>query len=298
MSDRLRLIAFSRPPALAAAFHTGFFAREGLDVEYTRAPGSVRQIRGLLAGEFDVAHTAVDNVFAYVDDEAVDLAIVLVTELGTELRLVARDASDVRALAGTRLGVDAARTGHAFIAYKILALHGVPPGAYAVVPVGGTAERLVALRAGEVDVALLSPPHDEDALASGCRVVAEAARYFPGWPSLSVAVRRAWASAHRGLLVRYVRALLAASRWSAADENRDAVVAALAEDLNGDRSFATLVYERASRAREAPPPPSIEEMRASVRRVLALRGEMTQRDGPSGIELYTDFSYVAEALRS
>src|ERR1700732_1339124 len=46
----------------------GFFAREGLEVEVTPTPGSVYQMTHLISGDFDIAHTAMDNVVAYTEN--------------------------------------------------------------------------------------------------------------------------------------------------------------------------------------------------------------------------------------
>ncbi len=264
--DRLRVIGFGTPPALAAAIDAGFFAREGIAVELTRTPSSERQLRGLLAGEWDVAHTAVDNVFQYVDAEGADLVLVLVGEIGTDVRLVARDAADIASLAGKRLGVDSPRSGYALLGYLILARKGIASGGYDVLQVGGSTERAQALIAGKVDLAMLGSPQVEQAVAAGCRVLADAAAYAPGYPALSVAVRRTWAAAHRDLLVRYCRALLAAIRSTAAA------------------------------GRDASAPPSPVEMRSAVGRALALRREVLGA-GPVDLDRYLDLSYAEAAGR-
>jgi ABC-type nitrate/sulfonate/bicarbonate transport system substrate-binding protein len=258
--DQLRVIGFGTPPALAAALEGGF-AREGIDVDLTRTPSSERQIRGLLAGEWDVAHTAVDNVFEYVDAEGADLVLVLVGEIGTDVRLVARDAADIASLAGKRMGVDSPRSGYALLGYLILARNGVARGGYDVLQVGGSTERARALTQGRVDFAMLGSPHAEEAAGAGCRVLADAAAYAPGYPALSVAVRRTWAAAHRDVLIRYCRALLAAIR---------------------------------STAPSGPPP--VAEMRASVGRALALRREVLG-DGPLEVGRYIDLAYAEAAAR-
>src|SRR5919206_2247357 len=86
----LRLIAFSRPVALLAAQAKGFFERERLSVEVELTRGSIEQIRGLLAGRWDIAHTAADNVMAYVDREGADLFVFAVADLGVGQQLVVR----------------------------------------------------------------------------------------------------------------------------------------------------------------------------------------------------------------
>ncbi len=294
MTDRLRVIGFGKPPALAVALREGWFAREGLEVDFTRTPSSERQIRGMLAGEWDVAHTAVDNVFEYVDQENADLVLILVGEVGTDIRLIARDATDIAQLAGKRLGVDSPRSGYALMAYLILAKNGIDRSRYEVLQVGGSTERGRALAAGTVDFAMLGSPHDEEALAAGSRVLAESATYIPAYPALTVAVRRTWSTAHRDVLVRYCRALLGAIRVAADAGRRDATIAALAAELGTDPAAAARVYDRAARSREGSAPPSVDEMRASVRRALDMRRSVT---GSAATDLarYIDLSFAETA---
>src|SRR5207302_2713774 len=63
----LRLIVFPGGFNLPVwvAQEKGFFARQNLSVTLTLTPGSVFQLTRLIAGDFDVALTAVDNVIAY-----------------------------------------------------------------------------------------------------------------------------------------------------------------------------------------------------------------------------------------
>src|SRR5919202_5638314 len=112
----IRLIAFSRPVALLAAQAKGLFEREGLSVEVELTRGSIEQIRGLLEGKWDIAHTAADNVMAYVDREGADLFVFAVVDLGVGQTLVVRpDVTSFTDLRGRPLAVDALDTGYAFV---------------------------------------------------------------------------------------------------------------------------------------------------------------------------------------
>jgi ABC-type nitrate/sulfonate/bicarbonate transport system substrate-binding protein len=294
--DRLRLISFSTPPALAVALHDGWLEREEIAVDLTRAPSSERQISGLLAGEWDVAHTAVDNVFAHVDGSGADLALVLVGEIGTDVRLVGRQAGEIGRLAGKRLGVDSPRSGYALMAYAILGRHGLDRSRYEVVEVGGSAQRAKELVAGSIDLAMLGAPYDEEAIAAGCRVLADAASYFPGYPALTVAVARTWAAGHRDLLRRYLRALAGAIRWSADPGNAEGTIAAIAAALGGNDRLARRLWERSARTREGSAPPSVPEMRAAAARALEVRRAVTSMGEPDAIDRYIDLSFAEEAL--
>ena len=203
----VRLIAFSKPAALRAAEQQAYFAREGLTVEVELTRGSVEQIRGLLEGRWDIAHTAADNVMAYRDREGADLFVFAVIDLGVGQTLVVRpEVTSFADLRGRPLAVDAIDTGYAFVLRRMLANNDLPWGCYELVPVGSTPQRLQALREGRVVGALLSSP------AEGLRVLAPAADYFPLYPGLTAATTRGWARAHEGELVGYTRALLAGAR--------------------------------------------------------------------------------------
>ena len=293
--ERLRLVAFSRPTGFVAALRNGAFAAEGLAIDFSQATGSTAQIRGLLAGEFDIAHTNADNVMAYVEGEDADLVVLLVAELGTGQKLVVRPGiASIAELAGRTVGVDAVASGYAFVLYRMLADAGLRRDDYRVASVGGTAERFAALTSGRVGGALLSPPFDERAAASGCRVLVNASTTFPGYPALTVAARRSWAYANRDLARRYCRALLAGVRWAADPRNREAGIDLLAADLGSDRATAEAHYER-ERAERERVAPTVAEMREALGRVAALRQEFTGAAAPLDLDRYFDAAYAIVA---
>jgi len=260
----VRLIAFSRAPALVAAFERGFFAAEGLEVTFTRATSSRAQLDALLAGEHDVAHTAADNVVARVD-KGEDLRVVLVVDRGVDHRLIASPGiARPEDLAGRVLGVDSPESGHAIVAYTMLAEAGIARGRYRAVAVGSTAERYAALVAGTVDAALLSPPHDERAVGQGCHVLADAATRFADLPGLTVAVRGSWAAANADGVMRYCRALLAGARSSGGDDAH-------------------------------PLTRSIAEMEQALRAALALRRAAGLASGDIDVRRYFDPAYARAA---
>lgn len=209
---RLRLIAFSRAPALDAAERDGRFAAEGIELDVARATSSTAQLSALLAGDCEIVHTAADNVLARVDAGEPDLCVYLIAELSVDLRLVARGLTSIAALAGRRVGVDSPTSGHALLLYSILERADVRRGGYETVALGSSAQRAAALREGRIDAALLSPPHDAAAIADGAVALAECAREFPRHPGLTVAARPSWAQGNEGALVGYLSALIAGQR--------------------------------------------------------------------------------------
>lgn len=259
---RLRVIAFSRPPALDAAEREGRLAAERIELEVVGATGSSAQIASLMAGECDVVHTAADNVLARVDRGERDLRVYLVAELGLDLRLVARGVTSTRDLAGRRLGVDAAWSGHALLLYALLERAGIARGDWEAVQLGGSAQRLAALQGGRVDAALLSPPHDATGVEQGAVVLADCAREFPRHPGLTIAARPSWAAVHGAALEGYLRAIVAGQR------SVGATVLAVPEQRGALLGALTL-----RRSLTGGPPPVAAEIDAAFDPAHALRAD-------------------------
>lgn len=224
--SRLRLNVFPGGfnwPSFVAQ-HEGMFAREGLSVELLSTTGSVAQMTGLAAGEFDIAITAFDNVVAYVEGQGeapIGAQPEFFAFMGSDdsfLALVARpEISRIRELRGRSLSVDAATTGYAFVLFDMLERAGLEEGAYTVRKVGGMAQRFDDLCRGESAATLLSAPYDLIAERAGMRVLT---RLEPPYQGNVAAARRSWANRQPGLVAGFVRAYVAALRWLAISTNR------------------------------------------------------------------------------
>lgn len=190
--------------------------------------------------------------------------------------------------------MDAAASGYALVLYRILLDHGVEPRECRIVPLGGSRERLAALREGRADAALLGPPHDAAAVRGGFRVLARADDHVPGYPTHIAAARASWASRHRDAVVGYCRALVAGTRLVRDPANRELAMALLAEAEGIDAVAAERRYEEEI-ARRPRAVPAFGEMRAAIARVVALRREVLGGASPSGVERYVDDSYLAAA---
>jgi len=67
LHNTLSVVAFVGPETLplhVAGAH-GYYAREGLDVRYEAATGSIGQMVRLIDGDCDMVMTAIDNIIAY-----------------------------------------------------------------------------------------------------------------------------------------------------------------------------------------------------------------------------------------
>lgn len=113
---------------------------------------------------------------------------------------------------------------------KLLALHGLVPTDYRERVVSGTPARLGCLKRGICDAVPIGQPQDFAAGRGGFQMLGRSGDAVPPYVYTVTAVRRSWASAHRDLLVRYVRALGAAFRFIRDPATRGTVIADIVSD--------------------------------------------------------------------
>jgi len=140
---------------LLVAIDRGLFAREGIVVDLQATTGSIAQMTDLANQNFEIAMTAFDNVVAYVEGQGeapIGAQPEFFAFLGSDnsfLSLVAQpniaSAADLR---GRTVSVDAATTGYAFALFDMLDSAGLEEGDYAIVKVGGMAQRFDVLVRG------------------------------------------------------------------------------------------------------------------------------------------------------
>jgi ABC-type nitrate/sulfonate/bicarbonate transport system substrate-binding protein len=284
--DQLRISTFGLPLPILAALRQELFESRALSVEYQQTAGSTQQIRQLLAGDVDIAHTAIDNVIAYVD-EGEELVSFLVLELGIAQKLVVRP--EVRSygdLAGRALGVDSLSTGYAFVLRKMLARNGLSTGSYELTSIGGSAQRAQLLVDGGISGTLLAAPHDWPVAKTGCYILDEASKYLPLYPSLTAATTKKVAAECENALTRYVDAVAQGKRWAADPDNRRDAIDLIADARSIERQVAEHEY-LAEIARA--PVYDISQARSSIAVVRDLRREMTAgRGGRLPIDRYFD----------
>ena len=208
----------------------GFYAAEGLEVRITPTPNSVFQMQNLVAGKFDIASSAIDNVVAYDEeqgeaplDRPADLVAVMGGMTGGVRLLVQPGIHSVADLKGTSLAVDAATTGFAFVLMKFLQQGGLSESDYQLEKMGGTAQRAEALMQNRTAGTIVVSPIDLVPIAKGYRLLGDVSSLGPYQSTLYV-VRREWARAHEAQLVSFIRGTRAAIAWLADPAHRDEAV--------------------------------------------------------------------------
>lgn len=228
----------------------GLFAKEGIEVALDRTPSSLALFKNLMAGKYQIASAAIDNVVAYVEGQAeaqID-GFDIVSFLGVHSGLVSLYArpeiKSFRDIAGKPVAVDSPASGYALVLYRILDEKGLVRGRdYSVLAVGGTGERLAAMRKNEAAVALISPPQDLEARRLGFNMMGDATASLGAYQGSVYNMRRAWAKDHEREILAFVRGVVAAHDLIFTD--KAGTIAVLQKRIKGlDAADAGTIYAR------------------------------------------------------
>jgi ABC-type nitrate/sulfonate/bicarbonate transport system substrate-binding protein len=304
-TQTLEAIVFAGNSAmpLYVAQDKGFFGREGLTVNVHPTPSSGFQMTNLINGKFHIAGTAVDNLIAYQEGQGTakverqpDL-IVIMGGSSTELALMAQpNIKSVGELRGREFALDSLSAGFAFVLRRMLEKNGLGPNDYRFVAVGGTRERLEALRQGKTAAALISEPFTTQAKQAGFSFLGEAVESVGRYQAGVQIANRAWAKENEKAVIGYIRALIAATDWIYNPANRNEAAQMLAGRVKIPEEAARSAVGQLVQGRAALDPKGALDIEG-LRNVIALReqyAEPQKKMGPP--EKYYDLSYYRKAV--
>ena len=300
----MKLIAFPGAPNLPifAGLEHGFFEDAGLALEFETTPSSKLQIERLVAGDFDVAATAFDNVVAYregqgaVEFPTVPDLFVLMGATRIELSLVVapeiREFSDLR---GKPLALDALATGFAFVLYHMLEQAGVGLEECELVPIGATPQRWEAVRDGAAAGTLTIEPFTSVAHAHGFHVLQSSRECLPNYQGGIFTASRAWTQTHETEVAAFMRGYLDGLAWTLDPANYAAAVALLLARMPAikPKVAPAVMAKLLDPATGLTPGGTIDE--AGMRTVLELRSRYARPEKTlESIERYLDLSIYAD----
>jgi len=199
------------------AIDNGLFKKQGLDVSLAVTRGSEAQFKDLMAGKYQIASTAIDNVIAYAEGQGpvqykdYDVVAFMGVHSGLNSVVGGKDVKTFADFKGKTLCVDAMATGYAFVLFDVLEKHGLMMNRdYKVIAVGGGFAREKALIEGKASGAVLSAPSDLRVQAKGGHIIADAAAALGGYQGSSYAARRGWIKGHEKEVEGFIKAIVAA----------------------------------------------------------------------------------------
>jgi len=276
-----------------AAQAKGLFAKRGLAVDIKFAPGSEEQRAGLVAGRYQIVHSAVDNAVAVVELAKVDAAIVIGGDRGFQQMFVTPEIATYADIRGKTVLVDATNTAYAFFLYAMLKQNGLNAGDYAIKAVGATGFRLAGLKDRTGVAAMLNPPYSVLAERAGLKQLGVATQSIGAIQATGGFVLRAWAKDNADILVAYLRAYIDGVRWARDPVNRGEAIALYVERLKLEGDIATRCYEAAITDGGLAKDATFDL--DGFRNVLRLRAEF-EGGSPPQPDKYLDMSYYRRAL--
>lgn len=287
--DALLTTGYHRRPAHLVAEYRGFFAAEGLAVDYHLSTYAPEHNRGMAEGRWHISLSSPDTMIARMTTDGVEYRLFMQAEAGLDAALVGRAGiTSIEQLHGQLLAGDPGDSNLDLIRRKIMRTHGIAENEYQVEIIGSSPRRLEAFLAGRVAAAMLTPPTSDKALAAGGILLAQAEDYVPNWPLTGGWSLREWLEQHRELVVRFIRAWVRATDWLLEPEHREETIELIMAKEGLSRKGAEKSYRRVvPKARIDP---------AVLLRVLELRREMNVYKPPyKPAERFYDTRYWCEA---
>ena len=206
----------------------GIFRDERIDPEVTYIQGNVRVVQSLLAGEvqFGVAGTA-GAVSARAAGEEVIIIAVPMNRL--DYTFVARQPVNKPAdLAGKKIGIGAVGGSDELATRIALEKLGVNPSNVTMVTVGGSSDRLTALRVGSVDAATVGGATFIGG-GAGLHKVLDLLELGVEFPFTAIFTTKKFAASNRETVLGFIRSYMRGVRFF--QENKEESVAITARNL-------------------------------------------------------------------
>ncbi|HWO43162.1 MAG TPA: ABC transporter substrate-binding protein [Candidatus Eisenbacteria bacterium] len=219
--DVLNVTGYQRRAPHVVAEAKGLFAREGLEVRFHQTTYAPDHNRGMAEGRWDFTLSSADTMVARTTTDGTDYLLFMQAEEGLSAYLIGQpDVRSIEQLRGHLLAGDPGDSNLDLIRKKILLTHDIAESEYRVEIIGSSPKRLEAFLQRRVKAAMLTPPASDKALAAGGVLLADADAYVPGWPLTCGWALRRWLIDHRELVVRFIRAWVAATDWLLDPANR------------------------------------------------------------------------------
>ena len=269
------------------------FEKHGLDAEVVLMSGSGIASRALVAGSVEISPIATPTVMNAVLAGS-DMVILGHTMPGVVQALMVRpDIKKDEDLKGKSVGVTTFGSLTDFLVRHLAKKKGMNPDKdFALLQVGGDADRLLALKQGKIPAATLSHPAFVLAERDGFTMLWDFFKEVD-YPWSEIASRRATIRQDRDLIMRYMRAHIEGiARFKQEPELAKKIIKKTLR-LDDD-SLAQESWELFAKHRLAAPYPNIKGMKTSYEYVAMTRPDVYQRKP----EEFVDASFVEELDKS
>lgn len=223
----------------------GFFKREGLYPEIVVITRNENIVSALVSDSLQFGNVPPNLLLSMHQQGFSDIKLIAGSFNGTTYSLVAlakhKRIEDLKG--GARLGMSGFTSAGTMMMKQLLKDRGVIyPRDYSLISIGnGSAGLYQALQTGHIDAALLAQPLSLIAIEQGLSNLVDAYKVLPEYQLSAIGVRDGWVQRNRGIVVRYLKALLSTYQWL--HDNRDEAIKLLGPITKLDRKYIPLSWE-------------------------------------------------------
>jgi ABC-type nitrate/sulfonate/bicarbonate transport system substrate-binding protein len=196
------------------ALDRGMFEKNGLKVKLDQTSGSKQQMADLMAGKYQFATTAYDNIVAHTEGQGsaqydnYDLVAIGGVHSGLNSIVARPEIKTWSDLRGKVASVDSPKSGYATVLYEILEGKGLfRDKDYTIISVGGTGARVASLKDGRAHVAVVSSPQDMQLEKEGFTILGDAAASLGEYQGSVYATRRSYAKENPKLVIAFMKTI-------------------------------------------------------------------------------------------
>jgi NitT/TauT family transport system substrate-binding protein len=272
----------------------GFFDREGLDVPIVTMRGSPLILQALTADSIYIGNATTDSIIS-ANEKGADLAMIggLINGLGLSM-VGGKSYKTYADLRGTTIGTQTLTSGTGFALRLVLKANGLEyPRDYNLLNIGGASDRYLALTSGQISAAPVGVPLEIAAKQQGFNIIGYFVDDVPNYQFNVYTVKRSWAEKNRSLVVRFMKAMVSASRWLI--DNRDAACNYLSKEMAVSPEHCRLGWEY--NVKHAIWDRNADLNIEGVRTMIKIYAELNNVKGPLPQPAkYVDSSYLKQAL--
>ena len=219
----------------------GYFKQEGLDATLTTFHGGSDLVRGVVSNSVDIGLSSPAGVISAIK-AGQDVKIFFGGFNQAPFALCAIPSIKTLADAkGKRFGIS--RFGSStdeLTRYMLTAQHINPKTDVRIIQGGGSASRLAAMEAGQLDAALFAIPFDLIAAEKGYNVIVKQTDVMPDFPIQSFFARESYIKSHQAVIKAVLRAFIRGVRL--AKSNKALAVETLIKTVRIKKQYAEKAY--------------------------------------------------------
>ena len=299
--DTIRIGIISTTFGYAPVFvakEKGFFKRENLYPEIIVISRNEQIVQALVSDSLQFGNVPPNLLFSLRQQGMDEIKMIAGSFNGTTYSLIAlpkyKKPEDLKG--GTKLAMSGITSAAAMMMKEMLKQKGVLyPRDYSLISVGGSTVQFTALQTKQIDAALLAQPLSIIAVEQGFSNLGDAYKLMPDFLLSAIGVRQGWAQKNRGIVIRYLKALVSTYQWL--HDNREEAIKLLTTITKLDKKYIPTSWETYTKAQIWPRNGEVN-LKGIQTLIRLLDEEGTLKKPLPKPEDIVDSSYLEEARRA